>query len=117
MAGVNEDGFYLFDKMPKGPFLFFDEEYPTWVKGPAKSSEDAGQLLIRTAETRILKSLKQPGRERVILDGTRHLSFSDRIYSSPIPRLARVGWRPAEEVYDIIDSHLNGFFKKVLTVD
>ncbi len=117
VAGANEDGFYLFDEVPKGSFLFLDEETPAWLQSPPTANEDAGQLLIRSAEARILTALKQPRRERVILDGTRHLSFSDRIYASPIPRLARVGWRPPGEVHKILDSRLTGFFKAALRAE
>ena len=76
--------------------------------------EDVGQALTRVAEGHIQEAMRQPGRERVILDGTRHLSFSDRIYASPLPRLARAGTRPAVEVHEIIGARLNDFFKAAL---
>jgi len=113
-AGANEDGLFLENDFPRGPFLFFDQETPAWLESARKPDENAGQILTREAEARIQDALKPPHRDRLILDGTRHLSFSDRIFASPIPRLARVGTRPAKEVHDILCRRLVDFFKTEL---
>ncbi|MEO5713025.1 MAG: hypothetical protein ABIT37_06015 [Luteolibacter sp.] len=115
VAGANEDGLFLGEQMPRGAFLFFDQEMPAWLEAAPKPGEDAGQVLTRHAETQIQIALKQPHRDRLILDGTRHLSFSDRIFASPIPRLARVGTRPQEEVHEIVCKRLGEFFKAELS--
>ncbi len=114
VAGANEDGLFLENDFPRGPFLFFDEETPAWLESARKPDENAGQILTREAEARIQDALRQPHRDRLILAGTRHLSFSDRIFASPIPRLARVGTRPAEEVHEIVCQRLVAFFKTEL---
>lgn len=116
-AGANEDGLFLGTGMPRGPFLFFDQEMPAWLKSAPQPGEDAGQALTRVGEARIQEAMRHPGSERVILDGTRHLSFSDRIYASPFSRLARVGTRPAGEVHEILSTRLNAFFKAGLGAD
>ncbi len=115
VAGANEDGLFLGEQMPRGAFLFFDQEMPAWLEAAPKSGEDAGQTLTRHAEARIQDALKQPLRDRLILDGTRHLSFSDRIFASPIPRLARVGTRPQTEVHEIVCKRLGEFFRTQLS--
>jgi dienelactone hydrolase len=114
VAGANEDGLFLETDLPRGPFLFFDEETPAWLESARRPNENAGQILTREAEARIQDALKQPHRDRLILGGTRHLSFSDRIFASPIPRLARVGTRPAGELHEIVCERLAGFFKTEL---
>jgi len=110
VAGANEDGLFLENDFPRGPFLFFDEETPAWLESARQPDENAGQILTREAEARIQDALKQPSRSRLILDGTRHLSFSDRIFVSPIPRLARVGTRPQREIHELIGNELGEFF-------
>ena len=114
VAGANEDGLFLGDQMPRGAFLFFDQEMPAWLETAPKPGEDAGQILTRQAEARIQAALKQPHRDRFILDGTRHLSFSDRIFGSRFPRLARVGTRPQKEVHEIVSKRSAEFFKREL---
>lgn len=114
IAGANEDGFFLGEGNPLGAFLFFDQEMPAWLMKPAATSEGAAEALTRKSEKRIQAALGTPDRERVILDGTRHESFSDRIFTCFIPRLARTGTRPAEEVHQIVSSHLSDFFKSNL---
>jgi dienelactone hydrolase len=113
-AGANEDGLFLGEEMPAGPFLFFDQEMPSWLLDPPSGEEDAEQSLIRRAEAHIQEAMHQSGRERVVLDGTRHLSFSDRIYTSPFPRLARVGRRSAQEVHEVLSTRLYQFFTAAL---
>mgnify|MGYP000567788257 CR=1 FL=1 len=113
-AGANEDGLFLGNEFPHGPFLFFDEEIPAWLEAARKPGENAGQILTREAEARIQDALKKPHRERMILDGTRHLAFSDRIFSSRFPRFARVGTRPATEVHALVCQRLGAFFTKEL---
>ncbi len=110
VAGANEDGLFLGNDFPRGPFLFFDEETPAWLESARKPDENASQILTREAEARIQDALKQPQRERLILDGTRHLSFSDRIFDSRFPRLARVGTRPQREVHELLCNKLGEFF-------
>ncbi|MEO7097848.1 MAG: dienelactone hydrolase family protein [Luteolibacter sp.] len=114
VAGANEDGLFLGDQMPRGAFLFFDQEMPAWLEAAPKPEEDAGQILTRQAEARIQAALKQPDRDRLIIDGTRHLSFSDRIFASRFPRLARIGTRPPNEVHEIVSKRLAKFFKTEL---
>ncbi len=114
VAGANEDGLVLGSELPAGPFLFFDQEMPAWLLAPPSGSEDAGQRIVRKAEERIQEALAQPERERVIIEGSRHLSFSDRIYASPFPRLARVGTRSPAEIHEILSSHLESFFSAAL---
>lgn len=111
VAGANEDGLFLGEGSLRGPFLFFDEETPAWLEAARKPDENAGQIITREAEARIQNAMLQPQRDRFILDGTRHLSFSDRIYASRFPRLARVGTRPAEQVHDAVCKRLAEFFR------
>lgn len=113
-AGANEDGLFLGTPAPHGPFLFFDQEMPAWLLKAPQPGEDFDQSFTRIAEGHILDAMREPGRERVILDGTRHLSFSDRIYSSPFPRLARVGTRSPAEVHEILSTRLKEFFTAAL---
>ncbi|OYV04600.1 MAG: hypothetical protein CFE26_16005, partial [Verrucomicrobiales bacterium VVV1] len=101
-AGANLDGFFLGEASPSGPFLFIDEEMPGWLLAPPVAEDSDEQTLIRRSEMRILKSLKEPDQERFILDGTKHESFSDRIFVSALPRVARTGKRPANEVRGLI---------------
>lgn len=110
VAGANEDGLFLFDDPPRGPFLFFDEEVPAWLLGNPSPDENAGQTLTRQAEARIQQALHSSGRQRSIIDGTNHASFCDQIFHSRIPRLARAGKRPAAEVHAIITNELADFF-------
>ena len=113
-AGANEDGLFLGDEMPRGPFLFFDQEMPAWLLANPAPGEDAGQALTRRAEAQILKALKQPDRHRVILDGATHESFNDRIFLSRYPRVAGAGNRPAAEIHGILSTRLAGFFSRHL---
>lgn len=113
-AGANEDGLFLGDEMPRGPFLFFDQEMPSWLLAPAAPAEDAGQTLTRRAEAGIQEALKQPARYREILDGTTHESFNDRIFLCRFPRLAGAGVRPAAEVHGILTTRLTDFFSREL---
>ena len=113
-AGANEDGFFLGNDNPTGPFLFFDGEMPGWLTKEAGPGEGAAEALTRRSEKRILSAMEKKDRFRVILDGTRHESFSDRIFLCQFPRLARVGTRPAAEVHHIITSRLGDFFKREL---
>ncbi len=116
-AGANLDGFFLGEAYPRGPFLFIDEEMPGWLLAPPVPEESDEQALIRRSEMRILKSLKETDRERLILDGTKHESFSDRIFVSALPRVARTGKRPAKEVRGLIHDRLSDFFKSSLGPD
>ena len=113
-AGANEDGLFLGDEMPKGPFLFFDQQMPAFLLTDPAPGEDPGKILTRMAESRILAAMNQPSRFREILDGTTHESFSDRIFLSRYPRLARAGSRPAEEVHAFLTSRLADFFSREL---
>jgi dienelactone hydrolase len=115
VAGANEDGFYIGDGKPLGPFLFFDQQMPEWLLQPASSDEGAEEALTRRSELRIRAALVGPDRERVILDGTRHESFCDRIFTCRISRLARTGSRPALEVHQLVTSRLADFFTAHLT--
>jgi dienelactone hydrolase len=114
VSGANEDGLFLFDDEPRGPFLFFDGEMPAWLLDAPGPNEDAGQNLIRKAEARIQQALHQPGRQRCIMDGTNHASFFDQIFQSRIPRLARAGHRPAAEVHRNLTDNLADFFYRTL---
>lgn len=116
-AGANLDGFFLGDASPRGPFLFMDEEMPGWLLQAARSEESEEQVLIRSSEARIQKALKERDRDRLILDGTRHESFTDRIFVSALPRIARAGKRPSQEVRLLIHNRLSGFFKKALAAE
>ncbi|MES2437508.1 MAG: hypothetical protein V4584_00485 [Verrucomicrobiota bacterium] len=115
-AGANEDGLFLGTVMPRGPFLFFDQEMPSWLMKAPQPGEDFEKSFTRIAEEKILNAMREPARERVIIDGTRHLSFSDRIYASPLSRLARVGTRSSGEVHGILSERLNDFFRRALNV-
>jgi len=114
IAGANEDGLFLGEEMPKGPFLFFDQEMPAYLLMPPDPGENAGQVLTRQAEAHVLQAMKQPSRYREIIDGTAHDSFNDRIFLSRLPRLAHAGKRPAAEVHAIIVTRLADFFKREL---
>jgi hypothetical protein len=113
-AGANEDGLFLGDSMPRGPFLFFDEEMPAWLSGEAQPGEGAGEAQTRRSEKRIQAALVEPDRFRVVIDATRHEAFSDRIFTCRIPRLVHAGSRPATEVHRIITSKLGEFFARQL---
>jgi dienelactone hydrolase len=113
-AGANEDGLFLGDEMPKGPFFFFDQQMPAWLLTNPAPGEDVGQVLTRKAESQILTAMKQPSRYREILDGTTHDSFNDRIFLSRYPHLARAGKRPAAEIHAIIVNRLSEFFSREL---
>lgn len=113
-AGANEDGLFLGNEMPKGPFLFFDQQMPAFLLAEPAPGEDAGQALTRRAEGRILEAMKQPCRYREILDGTTHDSFNDRIFLSRYPKLAKAGTRPAAEVHQILVTRLADFFRREL---
>lgn len=114
VAAANEDGLHLVTSPSKRPVLFFDQEMPSWLLEKPTLGEYAGHKLTRQAEARIVQTLETAGSERFILPGTRHLSFSDRIHSSPLPRLARTGTCPPGEVYEKILQHLTGFFRRTL---
>lgn len=114
VAGANEDGFFFENDEPRGPFLFFDEQMPAWLLQQPTASEDAGQTFTRESEARILAAMKGASRYRVILAGTKHEAFSDRIFTTRIPRLARVGSRPAAEVHAILTAELVKFFRQQL---
>ncbi len=116
-AGANEDGLFLGNEMPKGPFLFFDQQMPAWLITEPTPGEDAGQVLTRQAESYILAAMKQPHRYREILNGTTHDSFNDRIFLSRYPQLARSGNRPAAEVHALIVTRLTEFFSRELKRD
>lgn len=116
VAGANEDGFFLGEGKPRGPFLFFDQEMPAWLLQPPAADEGAAESLTRKSEQRIRAALGRPDRERVILDGTRHESFCDRIFTCRIPRLARTGNRPALEIHQLVTSRLTDFFLSHLAV-
>ena len=113
-AGANEDGLFLGEGMLTGPFLFIDQEMPGWLCQKAGPTEGPGQALIRRSEIRILSAMEKKNRFRVILDGTRHESFTDRIFTCRIPRLARVGTLSAEKTHRIITTHLADFFSREL---
>lgn len=114
VAGANEDGLFLFDDEPRGPFLFFDQETPAWLLGNPAPDETAEQTLTRQAEARIQQALRQPARPRVIISGSNHASFCDQIFHSRIPRLARAGKRPAAEVHATITNKLAEFFERTI---
>lgn len=114
VAGANEDGLFLFDDEPRGPFLFFDGEIPAWLLGNPTPDENAGQTLTRRAEARIRHALRKPSRQRHIIEGTNHASFYDQIFHSRIPRLARAGKRPAAQVHDTITETLADFFGRTI---
>lgn len=111
VAGANEDGFFLGEGQPAGAFLFFDQEMPAWLLQTPTADEGSAEALTRKSEHRIRAALGRPDRERVILEGTRHESFCDRIFTCRIPRLARTGSRPAAEVHQLVTSHLVDFLK------
>lgn len=113
-AGANEDGMFLGNDSPGGPFLFFDEQMPGWLLKSASPTESAEDAQTRRSEERIRKAMKMPDRFRVILDGTLHPAFTDRIFTCRIPWLARVGKRPSMDVHRIITTQLRDFFKREL---
>lgn len=116
-AGANLDGFFLGHSPPLNSLLFMDEAMPGWLLGPPTSGETAEQALIRRSESRIQQALLTRGNERLIVEGTRHESFSDQLYVSAIPRLVRAGSRPADEVHQLIHQRLSGFFKQSLAAE
>lgn len=109
-AGADEDGLFLGTAVPAGPFLFLDQQTPAWLLEPRHPAEDALQDLIRCAEERLGQAMTNPGTSRVILDGASHHSFSDRLYTCRIPRLAGAGRRPAAEIRAGIINPLVRFF-------
>lgn len=113
-CGANLDGLYLDDRMPGGPFLFMDEEMPSWLMSEATSTETEEQALIRRCEARIQHAMKGEGRERLVLENTRHASFSDQIFVCALPRIARAGRRSSDEIHFLIQARLTTFFKTTL---
>jgi pimeloyl-ACP methyl ester carboxylesterase len=111
VAGANEDGLYLDVGEPRGPFLFFDQEMPWWLLEKPAASESAEQAMTRRAEHRILQAMDKPGRQRHILLGTAHASFTDRKFSSPLPWITRTGNRRPRDVHEAILSPLALFFQ------
>ncbi|MGC4014170.1 MAG: hypothetical protein QM755_06560 [Luteolibacter sp.] len=114
IAGANEDGFYLSGPPPTVPFLYFDDEIPAWLKQPAAADETPEQRLIRRSDERTAEAAKTSNAIRLSLDGTRHESFTDRIYLCPLPRLAKAGRRPAAEIHHTIASALTDLFRRTL---
>lgn len=112
LAGANEDGMVVGDARPQGPFLFFDEEIPGWLLHEAGPRENAEDALTRRSEMRIRAAMDGGERYRVILNGTLHPAFTDRIFTCRIPLLARVGKRPSDEVHQVICRRLSAFFKR-----
>lgn len=113
-AGVNEDGFFLSDMEPTGPFLFFDDDMPAWLLAPATEGETPEQTLIRESDRRIQRSLVDPRHERHILAGARHETFTDRLYLSPIPRLAKAGKLSVAEFRRQVTEPVGEFFMREL---
>ncbi len=113
-AGANEDGMFLGNEKPRGSFLFFDETIPGWLFKDAIPHESPEDAQTRRSESRIRAEMNKPDRFRVIMDGTLHSAFTDRIFTCRIPWLARVGTRPPEEIHRTITSQLGGFFKREL---
>ncbi len=113
-AGANEDGLFLFDDEPRGPFLFFDQEMPSWLLENSSPHENADQTLTRKAEARVRQALRKPERYRHVIEGTNHASFCDQIFHSRIPRLARAGKRPADKVHQLLTRRLTEFFERKL---
>ncbi|MCP5548729.1 MAG: hypothetical protein H7A50_15285 [Akkermansiaceae bacterium] len=114
VAGANEDGMYLGDYEPAGPFLFFDSEPPGWLRDPAGDGETPEQKMIRRAESRVRRAMKAPRRERIVLAGTTHESFHDRIFYCRIPRIAGAGTRSAADVHRTVTGALRRFFIREL---
>lgn len=113
-AGANEDGLFLGNESPRGPFLFFDSELPAWLGTPPSSVETPEQELIRQAEARIQEAQKGVNPQRVILSGVGHSGFTDAIFRSPLPHLAGTGSRTATEVHSQISDKLASFFTAAL---
>lgn len=113
-AGANEDGLFLGDDGPRGPFLFFDSELPAWLGSSPSSDETPEQGMTRQAEARIQKALEEPDRQRIILTGVGHSGFTDALFRSPLPRLAGTGSRSASETHSQISGNLAIFFTAAL---
>lgn len=113
-AGADEDGMFLGDKDPTGAFLFFDEQLPAFLLKPAGPYEGPEDAETRRCEVRIRQAMANPGQSRVILAGTHHSAFTDRIFTCRIPWLARVGTRPTAEIHQVITRALTKFFKAAL---
>ena len=111
VAGANEDGLHLDVGEPRGPFLFFDQEMPEWLLGKPGAQENAEMAMVRRAEQRILQAMARPGRVRQVLDGTAHLSFTDRPFLSPVPWITRTGNRNPQELHKAIVEPLASFFQ------
>jgi dienelactone hydrolase len=116
-AGANEDGLILDDDPQKGPFLFFDEEMPFWLLESPRPNEGPAEKLTRSSEKRIQFALQGRAQFREIIHGTRHHSFSERIFTCRFPQLAHAGSKPATKVHQIITSRLTSFFKKSLRME
>jgi predicted dienelactone hydrolase len=114
VAGANQDGLHLDVGEPRGPFLFFDQEMPPWLLEKPGAQENAEMAMVRKAEQRILHAMKGSDRARHILQGTTHLSFTDRLFYSPLPWISRTGNRHPHEVHEAIVGPLASFFQKHL---
>lgn len=114
VAGVNMDGFFLDGRMPGGSFLFIDQEMPGWLHDEAQPGEDAGQAMIRRSEARIRKALASPRCERLVLNGTTHESFCDRLFYCRIPQVARAGNRSTGELHGLLGERIAEFFVRAL---
>lgn len=109
IAGANEDGLYLQNEIPDGPFLFIDQSFPPWLKEPPAISETPEQVFIRQAEARVQKAIAE-GKQRMEVSESSHLDFSDRKFLAFRPFAAR----SALELHQQITSSLVAFFKSAL---
>jgi len=114
VAGANEDGLYLGDGVPTGPFLFMDQAYPAWLESGPTADETPEQKLVRRAETKLKAALATPSKSRVVLANTRHAAFSDRKFLSRLPIFTRCGSRPAAQVHQEISTAIGGFFEDAM---
>ncbi|WP_367875073.1 hypothetical protein [Luteolibacter sp. Populi] len=114
VAGANEDGLYLGDEAPRGPFHFFDSEMPGWLLGAPDPDETAEQGMIRKAEARVQKAMELPDRSRDVMNDVYHMGFSDAIFRSRLQRIAGTGRGIFRDLHEEMAWHLAVFFEEVL---
>jgi len=114
IAGANEDGLYLHNGVPAGPFLFLDQAFPAWLQTDPAPTETPEQKLVRRAESKLKVALSNPEASRIVLAETRHACFTDRKFLSRLSFLKSCGPRPAADIHREITSAVGGFFERTL---
>lgn len=87
---------------------------PAWLLKSSLPDEDSGQAMIRQSESRIQNALKGPFSERLVLKGTTHESFCDRLLYCRFPQFARAGNRSPGKLHGLLCDRIATFFSRAL---